>query len=329
MNEGKKNFFSAWLGLFDRALFFGVIASHAIILFEPIRAAFDKKFSAETGLIIYVILMTVFWSYFTINYSSKHVKDITVENKRLQEENSICRKNFGYIDAYTHIGLGFSLIHQMQRNIPQIDPSSEYHEDQLALLIMQFEEMCLHVADGFKSIAGQNDFSVCVKLVNGKEITRGSSVRTFVRDSKNVGRNYEENGSTHLIENNTSYSEIVKKMSKGQGGRCFISNDLPQLKGYLNTTFPIYGQDEYNDALTPEERNNNWQLPYKSTIVTGIYPNQKQYYKDKYLIGFLCVDSNQIDIFDKKHDPLILTGVADGIYNTLKSFNQLTQKTRV
>lgn len=324
MSDHNRFFTEHRLTVVDRGLFLGAIISHILILFEPAKQAI-ANFSAQTALVVYVILICSFWSYFFISFMSKQVKTIQRDNNLLVAASAECMKQIGYLDAYPDFALGFSLIHQIQRRIPENPKTSVVNEDQIAHIILYFEEVCLHFADGFKQITGVKDISVCIKLLNGKKISSSSSVRTFVRDSKNVGRNYEENGATHLIEKNTAYQKILKLMNSGQEGRCFISNNLPELKGYLNTTFPVHGQEEYKDDDTNEYRHENWKMPYKSTIVVGIYPNQKHYYNEKYLIGFLCVDSNSLDIFNVKHDPIILTGAADGIYNALKGFNNLTK----
>lgn len=352
MSESQeKDFFVKFeLSKFDRGLFLLIILSHGIALFEPVKKIIEEHFTVETGLTVYLICLTAFWTIFFATFCAKQVKEKQAELLKFKEESKSAhieletnhiaevtrlKKDLseltnvkGYVQAYEHIGLGFAKIHQMQRQMSQIHHNSIEFEGQMALMIKNFQEVCTHIADGFNLITGTTDISVCIKLASGsKEITKRSSVYTLVRDSRSASRrSYNEAGNLHVIDNNTSYSQILRLMSNAQNGRCFFCNNLPQLPQYKNTSFSNYGQAIWNNSLSPEQHNNDWKLPYRSTVVTGVYPNQSEFFENKWLIGYLCIDSSKIDSFHEKFDVPVLTGIADGIYNTLKQFKQLKDK---
>ena len=95
-------------------------------------------------------------------------------------------------------------------------------------------------------------------------------------------------------------------------GRFFLCNNLPNRANYENTSFQIYG--EIDPELNPEERFEKWTLPYKSTLVVPILPYGLW---DEELFGYLCIDSADINYFDKDMDVKISHTVADSIYNII------------
>ena len=124
----------------------------------------------------------------------------------------------------------------------------------------------------------------------------------------------------HLITENTDFLEIIRK--KGTpGGSYFISNILPLLSGYKNSSFEVH---EQTNPPTQNFVTNimNWKLPYKSTIVVPIRPLKLTKNENEDIIGFLCVDSEKMFAFRKKYDCSMLKGIADGIYNTLNRYKQ-------
>jgi hypothetical protein len=313
--HSKRGFF-AW---FDRILFLLIILTHFAAVFEFVREKIEKRVTPEFALMGYIILVTLFWTIFISAFSWRQVKEaVTLQQYK------------GYVFAYKWFNLAFSLVHQMQREFAEIPPGDPINEDKLAIVVNHFEEICLHVATAFRTITGK-EISVCIKIVNGKDISRDSSVKTFVRDAANVDRNYDENFSTHIIESNTAFSHIIKQIGRGKGkggdGRCFFCNDLRQLRNYKNSSYQFYNQEPWNDNLSRRQRNKKWNMPYKSTIVTGVFPNLKQYYKDQFIIGFLCIDSDEPNVFHESRDCAILTGIADGVYNSLKTFDLFTRST--
>jgi hypothetical protein len=327
------------LELLDRILFIGVLATHLLAISEVGHEYLKEHFDVTSALILYVIIVSLFWTIFTFYFCAKQIK---IKDRQLANEKTLIEAEIallkqecdrmqsvkGYVEAYEHIGMGFAKIHQLQRKMQFLDPQSLIFKDQTAFLIQDFGEVCTHIAEGFRLITGKEDIAVCIKLLSGNgEPTGRSSVYTLVRDARSTSRRgYDERKIYHIIENNTSYYDILRLLSKAQLGRRFISNNLPQYPGYKNSSFIVHGQAEWNNSLSAEQRDNNWLLPYRSTIVTGIYPEHPDIGKNNNLIGYLCIDSNNIDVFNEKYDTPILTGVADGIYNTLMQFKQLKHR---
>lgn len=316
---------------FDRWLFLGVILSHIAGISESVRHFALRFASEEIIAVVYIILITIFWSYYIISYTQN---EVATRDQKIEEQNGLTENLYKeikslsriakYAYAYQEIGLGFSRIHQIQRLTIGLEKSSPNLENQLAVIVSHFESLCTHLARGFQDIHGSSNISVCIKLINGKNVSNNSTVKTLTRDDKNPGREYFENGNMHPISDNTSFSTILKSAKPGIPGRCFSDNCLPLRRGYRNTSMSIYNQEVYSDELPDEERLKRWVMPYRSTIVTGIYPNIKGYTKkEKNLIGFLCIDAPESGVFINEIDEQILTGVADGIYNSLKTLKKL------
>jgi hypothetical protein len=315
MSEEEKYYsnqgFFSW---FDRILFFLIVACHFAAMCDFIREKIERHVTPELALLGYIILITVFWTVFISAFSWRQIR----EAQTLQ-------KYKGYVFAYKWFNLAFSLSHQIQRELSEVPVDVNLSEDKVAIVILQFEEFCGHIASALRAITGK-EVSVCIKLLVNKE---NGSLKTFVRDGASVDRNYNEDNLSHTIDENTSFAHIIKQIGRGKGtgkdGRYFFSNNLPQYKGYINSSFSFYNQETYKDELSKRQRKKMWKMPYKSTIVTGIYPNQKQYFRDQYIIGFLCIDSDFIEVFNESIDTAILTGISDGIYNSLKTFDILTR----
>lgn len=149
--------------------------------------------------------------------------------------------------------------------------------------------------------------------VSIKKVSSIGGITTFVRDSESESRyadsDKDESDVKHTIDNNTDF-EIIKNSHK----RYFVENNLPNLKKigkYKNSSFELVGDPDLKNRFG-FIKIDNWNLLYRSTMVVPIRyltsSNDKAKY---YYFGFLCIDSNSRNIFNKTIDPELAMIFAD------------------
>jgi len=216
-----------------------------------------------------------------------------------------------YVDAMQQLKSGFAHIHHIDRMNNATD------KDKLNALTM----VCSNLASGM-SIVTNTVCSVCIKYLAIN--TQGEiTLNTLVRDNGNLTsrQSPDKLNHTHLLAENSDFENIYKNQ---QTTGIFISNKLPFINNYKNSSFQTYGEpvtikSGYKYPLSLLFRYIRWPLPYCSTICVPIIPAKYDANLDNELIGFLCVDSAKLGVFDIKTDKDFLIGVSDGIYNTLES----------
>ncbi len=159
--------------------------------------------------------------------------------------------------------------------------------------------------------------AVSIKVVQnivGNEQAANAVVYNLCRDKESQYRDTDAyKGCNHSVFNNTCYNNILTKITGGKSSNSlhYLNNNLPKTKDYNNTSWEIHKQDKSN---------NQWKLPYKSELVLPIIPIENKPDGKYNLVGFLCVDSDETDVFHEKYDPAMLQGVADGIYDIIVNF---------
>jgi hypothetical protein len=202
-----------------------------------------------------------------------------------------------YGQTLSMINDGFSLIHELE------GVDGELGADKF---MPAFTSLCEKLAHVFSMITA-TACRVTIKTVVFDEPSGRPEVKTFCRSNKS---NFTSDKSRHWIDKNTDFSDIFEKIGDIRGG-FFMSNRLPFLFDYQNTSFEICGKPSSNPLL----RLWKWPLPYKSTIVVPICPETNPTTEN--LVGFLCVDSKAIGAFKKEYDVDLLMGVASGLYNLM------------
>lgn len=114
----------------------------------------------------------------------------------------------------------------------------------------------------------------------------------------------------HSVFNNTCFRVVLTKITSGKppNNLHYINNDLENTKDYQNTSWAIHQKKDVTD---------NWELPYKSELVVPIIPLESLTDNKYQLIGFICVDSDETEVFHEKYDSALIQGVADGIYDLI------------
>lgn len=161
--------------------------------------------------------------------------------------------------------------------------------------------------------------------VSVKNINSDGKITTFVRDSNSNTRYHshetDENKILHYLNDNTDF-EFIKNQYK----RYFISNNLKKswkYKQYKNSSFKIVEEPKIKEYFGLSKII-NWNLPYISTLVVPIrYITSNRNY---YYYGFLCIDTNSRNIFNKKIDPELAIVFADMLCTLTSQTMLITRK---
>jgi len=234
-----------------------------------------------------------------------HKQEIDSYNDKLEQEKKISI----VAKSLSHINLGFAKIHQISRE-QNVDTSKWKNA---------FRGLTTKISDAFTIITG-SECSVCIKIFGGNDYSTGY-VHTLVRDEKAIDRNTKSE--KHYVSQNTAFNELFENI-RSPKGRYFFENKLPFRKKYYNTSFPVYTHLNYRgcpDDWSEEQKLGVWnKMPYQSTIIVPIRPYSPEGIIDEEIMGFLCLDSKEMDVFDLSRDLILLYGICDGIYNHLVKY---------
>lgn len=178
--------------------------------------------------------------------------------------------------------------------------------------------MCTNVKTFFDKKT-KSTCSVCIKVLSSNvslsQLKPEAEIITLCRDSKHEIKRNHNSAIVHNIFNNSCFNHIFRYLGKAQG-KFYLNNNLPADEKYENSSFQVYG--EISAGISGEkERTKYWTLPYKSEIVVPITPLLASNNHSE-LLGFLCVDCSEKNVFNEKYDIALIQGVADGIYDLLE-----------
>lgn len=273
---------------------------------------FPKTWEGKLG-VIFIGLFSIIFLIDSIIYRIRHKRNL-LKISELESQ----RK---YSKIIPNLNAGFSRVHNIYRlsNNESINKNSEnlisiYPKLNPKDILDVLGNICTNISDVFSELTNE-DCGVCIKIVKKDFI-----VHTLCRDKKGhfVQRDYDQKKLEEdpRIENNSDFKAIYENMGI-PNKEYFISNNLPARYDYKNSSFQIYGKPDPN--WSAKKRAKEWKLPYKSAIVVPIAPGNIVNEKNLPL-GYLCVDSDKIDVFHEEFDVNTLSGVANGIYNLLQVF---------
>ena len=136
-------------------------------------------------------------------------------------------------------------------------------------------------------------------------------VKNVSRDQSHISErdtpDYKD--TNHDIVSNTAYSYIISMVIKESSKpRIYLDNDVQSNPNYI----------------TSSNRN---EIPYKSELVVPIIPSRYKKLSEIFFCGFLCIDSDKKDSFDKEHYDIPMTiGLADGLYSIIHRLISIQQK---
>lgn len=317
----------------DRFIFLLVIFIHIISTFEFFTERFSKLVTAEILAVSYIIAVSGFWLWFMKKKfneegqkAAEQINVLAKQNNELNEENEKLKKHEKYSKAYKEIAYAFAQIHNLQRTIKAADASKDNSGDLVENMLLNLQVFCDFLVEAFGNITNnKGTISVCIKTLVGSQnkINENSVVTTLLRDKKASIERQKDNNMKFSIINNTAFLTVLEKVEGLHAEKYFFSNRLPLEVNYKNASKELWGQEEYTNDQSDNYRIENWKLPYKSTIVTGIYPSS--YKGERYLLGFICIDSTEMNSFDQEIDTKIFNGIADGLFNTFRDFKNFSK----
>ncbi|WP_426065391.1 hypothetical protein [Flavobacterium sp. DSP2-3-1] len=152
----------------------------------------------------------------------------------------------------------------------------------------------------------KNKCSVSIKVPVKGHVNESTKVINLCRDSvaTKIRDTNDYQKLNHTIIGNTAYQKILNNILKENKEQLYyLNNNISFSADYENTS-----KDSYE----------NGKLPYESELVYPLIPHLwDSKSKNFECIGFICIDCNTKDVFDEKYDVAIISGVADGIYDTI------------
>lgn len=182
-------------------------------------------------------------------------------------------------------------------------------EDALAILCNGLREIVNKLTNtrccvSIKLIEGNEDGSFTMRV----EDIINHKVHNVARDNNHGARDTEEYRQTeHIIRANTAFSTIVGALGK-RNKRYYLNNNVDPSNSYV-TSSPY-----------PDDGNGIIEIPYKSELV---FPIMHKAENESYeFIGFLCIDSETKDAFEKENPSLeIVSMVANSLFWILQKLN--------
>jgi len=170
----------------------------------------------------------------------------------------------------------------------------------------QAHEFAVELAGAYTLITGAR-CRVTVKQTYDVEASQDLAVRTlFTSDSQFLAASQS---GVDLVKENTDFSELLNKAES-----FWLSDDVASMPGYINSHYTreeiASGRMSYRSVLV-------WPVRVvTATDATG---------SDVDLLGFLCVDSPETGIFDKRRDVSPGQILAHSLYPSLRLYKQRTQ----
>lgn len=226
------------------------------------------------------------------------------------------RKLHRYSEAILFTHYVNHLVRDHIANIQKCDTSINVFDDIL-------EEILDAIAQCFSMLLGKRCRS-CIKTLNDD-----FRVNTYKRDriSKKLSARYDDPKEGHFLRENTDFENLWYALEKCS--RFYLSNNLLRdwkYKKYKNSSFQTVGEPK----LSRLGYVYNWNLNYRSALVLPIRffdifkpPKQECSLEKKpeaqevdqwKFKGFLCIDCNSRNIFDKQYSPELGATFADILY---------------
>ena len=136
-------------------------------------------------------------------------------------------------------------------------------------------------------------------------------VKNISRDQKHISERDTTNykNTNHDVIGNTAYSYVISMVIKESSNpKVYLDNNVKLNENYITTS----GRET---------------IPYESELVVPILPSRYKQLNEIYFGGFLCIDSNKKNAFDKEHYDIPMTvGLADGLYSIMLKLIELKNK---
>lgn len=155
----------------------------------------------------------------------------------------------------------------------------------------------------------KSDCCVSIKVPMGDiKVDEKAVLINLTRDVIHRDRDTKHYSETkHTLIGNTAFANSFNKFISGNRNRVYINNNVNDAVNYENTSRLVHKEGV---------------LPYNSELVHPIVPIINIDNKNLNCHGFICIDSNKMNVFKGKYDVAIIEGVADGIYDIISQRNE-------
>lgn len=312
-----------------------------ILAFVPIISNLSKEGYVSVGIIGFISILILLFAYSLYRDFRNNIKHLRMRYRKgmndkdneimeLKNQISLLELRSKYADAYKIINEGFYPIHAFRRMTLSMEESfwNNIDEKESERIINCIKNNLTKVCDNLSIVFSKiynNQIGACIKLIvsdNGRPRTI-----TLVRDGYSSGqanrpsaKTDDERNIMHWLHSNSDFSFIYGQIMQNEyqysTRNYFLSRNLivdTLEKHYTNSRLP----NNWN-------KNTDWPLPYKSTLVVPIIPLSEDKGKKPEIKGFICIDSANENCFNDDLDLDILRGMADGIYNQVKILHSLT-----
>ncbi|ATD08271.1 hypothetical protein SIO17_14525 [Pseudoalteromonas piscicida] len=158
--------------------------------------------------------------------------------------------------------------------------------------------------------------SVCIKT-----LSPDGELQTHARDANSSVRYSDVRNSIdvkHFLSDNTDFELLFG--DNNEYGRYFLDNNLKDRwlnRNYKNSSFSVVGEPLIKSRVFRRPKVSNWRLGYQSTLVCPIRHITTKEFADgeyKHYWGFLCIDSESRNVFNKNIDPELAYCFANQLY---------------
>lgn len=178
-----------------------------------------------------------------------------------------------------------------------------------------FADILDDIAQIFSMLTGTK-CRACIKAI--ELIGDTAYTLTLARDKASRKALYERD----IRRWETKNDPVEDNVLDHEGPPYVLINNLPGKKGFKSTSFRVYGpnRDEAESDITWRSRRyerRRWPLPYRSTIVWAIrQPSALDLqFPAEGIVGFLGVDSEARNVFERRWDPQLGLAFADALFH--------------
>lgn len=279
-------------------------------LFKDLSAAFPD-FLPEQPIIKVLVFVLIALLIFLIYYLVKHFFIQSWRRYILIKRESV------YGNAIVLLSHGYAKIHRNR--------GKDLSIEEVKAILSEFCDKIREIYE-FKTKA---KCSVSIKTIVDLKIENNginfdTRVVNLIRDSKCHKRYSKEyDDIEHNIANNTCYERIISKFfSNKYDEMYFLSNDIPSISEYENSSFQLFPDYTLEVRGNEQSRRVKYPLKYKSELVVSLTPLIKDKKTTHPILGFLCVDCEleKQEVFNSRYDVPLLQGVSDGLYDFIKFY---------
>lgn len=270
------------------AWFIAFFAATVTIVTFAARVYEKKGLSAERpveDLMIYGLLISFIFVILYLAARSKAQQRYRIEIELGINELRKKLKNYSLVFSDIH-----KVLHGSKNTIAEIIEENDYYA--LGPVISNFLRDFLNIyREILTKVTGEHDISTCIKVFTNYP---DEILRTVARDSNSIAaRGQNDAVEEFRVDKNSDFIDLYKLRKK-----YFVANNLEEL-------------EKQGDYINERQ---DWKNRYRSTAV---FPIRRMRGHECDFAGFLCADSQRVDIFEPDVMVAIGSAMVDVLYPVL------------